>query len=269
MLAGNFGRDDAATRLREGVFEMNKRTTRFLALIGVAVLALVLIGPGANILAQARPRATAQQATPCLAGGRWGMMGNWGSTERGMMNGGGMMGGMWGEMGSMGMMGDTSGTATPVSEADARTRFAEFAADCGADVHVADVMAFASNYYAQLVDGNGNGLGEVLVDSYTGAVYPEPGPNMMWNTAWGLGSTGAAQFDQSAAQQIATTFLAGYLPGAAVVEGQAFPGYYTFDFGRDHAVEGMLSVNATTGDVWVHTWHGPALAGHDGTGTDD
>ncbi len=38
-------------------------------------------------------------------------------------------------------------------------------------------------------------------------------------------------------------------------EGQAFPGYYTFDFGRQK-VEGMLSVNAYTGEIWVHTGHG-------------
>lgn len=39
------------------------------------------------------------------------------------------------------------------------------------------------------------------------------------------------------------------------MEAGAFPGYYTFDFGRKE-VEGMLSVNAYTGEVWVHTWHG-------------
>ncbi|MPN19611.1 hypothetical protein SDC9_166983 [bioreactor metagenome] len=33
------------------------------------------------------------------------------------------------------------------------------------------------------------------------------------------------------------------------------PGYYTFDFGRQE-IEGMLSVNAYSGQIWVHTWHG-------------
>jgi hypothetical protein len=191
------------------------------------------------------------------------MMAGWGGTGSGMMNGGGMMGGMWGAMGSMGMMGFSAATATPITEADAQQRLAAFAAGCGADVHVTDLTAFGSNYYAQLVDGTGTGLGEVLVDRYTGAVSPEPGPNMMWNSRWGAGTGGDARYDQAAARQLATTFLTGYLPGAEVIEGTAFPGYYTFDFGRDHQVEGMLSVNAVTGDVWVHTWHGPALAGHD------
>jgi hypothetical protein len=247
---------------------MNRRLALTVALLGVGLLALALVGPGARLLAATQPRSTTNQASgnqvwPCLADGRWGMMSDWDNRDDmgpGMMNGGGMMGGMWGTMGDMGMMGSYASTATPITEADAEQRLATFAASCGPDVGVADVMAFGSNFYAQLVDGSGAGLGEVLVDRYTGAVYPEPGPNMMWNTRWGMsaGGGGTTRYDQDAAQQVAATFLAGYLPGASVLEGQAFPGYYTFDFGRGQ-VEGMLSVSAATGEVWVHTWHGPAL----------
>lgn len=64
------------------------------------------------------------------------------------------------------------------------------------------------------------------------------------------------------AKKLAEAFLKGFLPGARVIEEGAFPGYYTFDFGRKE-VEGMLSVNAYTGEVWVHTWHGPFLGGHE------
>ena len=181
----------------------------------------------------------------------------WNGMGPGMMGGQGMMGpGMMG-----GMMGFYPATATPIAESDAQQRLTSFAAAYGPDVKVDDLTPFASNYYAQLVDGSGNGLAEVLVDRYTGAVYPEPGPNMMWNTRWGMqaGVGAAMQYDQTAAQKLAEQFLAGYLPGAAVLEGTAFPGYYTFDFGRGR-LEGMLSVNAATGEIWVHTWHGPALA---------
>ena len=38
-----------------------------------------------------------------------------------------------------------------------------------------------------------------------------------------------------------------------------FPGYVTFDYGRDGRVEGMLSVNAVTSVVWPHAWHGVFL----------
>jgi hypothetical protein len=246
---------------------MNKRLMLTVTLFGVGLLGLALVGPGAGLLAAMRQDPPAHQTWPCLTNGRWGMMSGWengDNTGPGMMNGGGMMGGwigngtMWEMMGDTGMMGWYASTAQPIAEADAQQRLATFAAGCGSDVHVADVMAFASNYYAQLVDGSGAGFGEVIVDRYTGEVYPEPGPNMMWNSRWGMGPSGAARYDQAAAQQVATTFLAGYLPGATVLMGQAFPGYYTFDFGHGQA-EGMLSVNAATGEVWVHTWHGPAL----------
>jgi hypothetical protein len=220
---------------------MNTRSMLTLTVLGVVLLGLVAVGQRSGLLAAAQPgsttgQPTTNQAATCLSGGRWGMMAGWGGTGSGMMNGGGMVGGMWGSMGSMGMMGFSAATAQPITEADARQRLATFAAGCGADVHTTDVMAFGGNYSAHLVDGNGTGLGEVLVDRYTGAVYPEPGPNMMWNRRWGAGTDGNTRYDQTAAQQLATTYLAGYLP------------------------EAMLSVNAATGEVWVHTWHGPALS---------
>ena len=35
--------------------------------------------------------------------------------------------------------------------------------------------------------------------------------------------------------------------------------YYTLHSERDGKVVGMLSVNASTGAVWYHWWHGPSL----------
>ena len=40
---------------------------------------------------------------------------------------------------------------------------------------------------------------------------------------------------------------------------QAFPGYFTLDTTRGGKVVGMLSVNASTGAVWYHGWHGRFL----------
>jgi hypothetical protein len=133
-------------------------------------------------------------------------------------------------------------------------------------VEVKDFMTFSINYYGQMVDANtGAGLAEVLVDRYTGSVYPEPGPNMMWNVRFGTTteSPGQANYDQTAARNLAEAFLATHLPGSKVMAGQAFPGYYTFDFGRQE-IEGMLSVNAYTGDIWVHVWHGSFLGEREG-----
>lgn len=88
------------------------------------------------------------------------------------------------------------------------------------------------------------------------------GHGMMGGYGWGQrGSEATApapRFDQAQARSTASTFLAKYAPGANVLGGQAFDGYYTFDYGAG-SVQGMLSVNAFTGEVWSHTWHGAYL----------
>jgi hypothetical protein len=166
-----------------------------------------------------------------------------------------------GMMGGMGMMATYPPDAVPLATKDAQLLFEQYAKQFGSDIRVKDVMVFSSNFYAQLIDADGNGLAEVLVDRYRGTVMPEPGPNMMWNgraSMMGFGFTGTVQFDEATAKERANTFLITYLSGATVKEGQAFSGYYTFDYGRD-GIEGMLSVNAYTGEIWPHTWHGVFL----------
>ena len=224
-----------------------------------------------------------------------GMMGPQGSNAQGQ-NAQGMLGGMMG--GGMGMMSTYAASSRPISQDEARRRAEGFAARYGQGVKIRDFMVFTDNFYVQVVNAKtGAGLGELLVDRYTGVVQPEYGPNMMWNSRYGMGSgmmgsgmmgSGNGQQNQTgmmgdqnqqgqgmmgstpnssnqvaqpvrynltAAQKLAATFVAGYLPNGKVLEGLAFPGYYTFDYGRK-AIEGMLSVNAYTGEVWVHGWHG-------------
>ena len=188
--------------------------------------------------------------------GYGGMMGAPGSYG-GMMGGPGMGMGMMGGPGMSGMMGVYPPGARPIPEEEARRRLSDFAARVAPGARVKDVMAFSQNYYAQIVDASGRGLAEVLVDRYSGVVFPEPGPNMMWRGASGyLGAR--PRYDLEAAKGLALEFLEGYLPKSRIFEEQAFDGYYTFDFGRD-SIEGMLSVNAYSGEVWVHTWHGVYL----------
>src|SRR5438445_608514 len=64
------------------------------------------------------------------------------------------------------------------------------------------------------------------------------------------------QVSEAQARQSATQFLAGYLPGARVGDGDAFYGYYHFDVMQGGRQVGMLSVSAQNGQVWYHTWHG-------------
>ena len=204
----------------------------------------------------------------------------------------GMMGG---NMTGGGMMSIYAASSRPISQDEARRRAEGFAARYGQEVKIRDFMVFTENYYVQIVNSKtGVGLGELLVDRYTGVVQPEYGPNMVWNTRYGMGGgnmmggnmgygqnqgapgtmqggqgqgmmgttpnqgqvvPAAVRYNLAGAEKLAATFVAGYLPGGKVLEGLAFPGYYTFDYGRK-AIEGMLSVNAYTGEVWVHGWHG-------------
>lgn len=175
-----------------------------------------------------------------------------------------------GMMGNM-MMGNMMGNmmalyypeSKPITQDEALKSMENFARQYGSNVEVEDFMAFSSNYYAVLKDADsGQNIAEVLVDRYSGSAYPEPGPNMMWNTRYGAGRTqaGSTGYDLAGAKKLAEEFLTGYLPGAQIMESNEMPGYYTFDFGRNNT-EGMLSVNAYSGQIWVHTWHGFYVGG--------
>jgi len=177
----------------------------------------------------------------------------------------GMMGP--GMMGS-GMMGNMMAIyypdSKPITQDEALKDMQNFARQYyGSNIEIEDFMAFSSNYYAVLKDKNSNqSVAEIIVDRYSGSAYPEPGPNMMWNTLYGAGraQAGGSGFDLAVAQKLAGDFLLSYLPGAQIMESKAMPGYYTFDFGRNET-ESMLSVNAYSGQIWVHTWHGSYLGG--------
>ena len=58
------------------------------------------------------------------------------------------------------------------------------------------------------------------------------------------------------AQQIAQERLDQNQAGSSTEAPDSFPGYYTLHITKDGQVTGMLSVNAYTGAVWYHTWHG-------------
>ena len=141
-----------------------------------------------------------------------------------------------------------------------------------------EVEAYTQNFYAQFKEAStGKGAVQVLVDRYTGRSMPEMGPNMMWNAKYGkvmmqemmsgsemmMGGAStippASAIAEAQAKRSADQFLSGYLPGATAGNGDAFYGYYHFDVLRGRRQVGMLSVNAQSGQVWYHTWHGEFL----------
>jgi hypothetical protein len=139
------------------------------------------------------------------------------------------------------------------------------------DLAIDEVMEFQDNFYA-IVKEKSTGIGafEVLINKWTGAVTPEPGPNMMWNTKYGMMSrsspmgqmmgyyppTGPMSVTTGQAKQIAQKWLDQNQPGSATEAPDQFSGYYTVHTLKDGKVTGMLSVNGYTGQVWYHTWHG-------------
>ncbi|MDX1615666.1 MAG: hypothetical protein R3300_15240 [Candidatus Promineifilaceae bacterium] len=230
-----------------------------------------------------------------------GTMGGYGD----MMDPGGTMGAYGGMMGAAGMMGAYDGMmgtdemmgpammggwgglveVEPLSIQDAEHAVSEFVAELDEDeLAIGEIMIFENHAYAQVMDtSSGQGAFEVLVDPVSGNVYPEPGPNIMWNTDYGhmaggregmmMGRYGRASGVQDSDQSLdspeaveqAQSYLDEYLPGARADEhADAFPGYYTLHVLRDGQIVGMLSVNAYTGAVFPHTWHGEFVEMSDG-----
>ncbi len=138
------------------------------------------------------------------------------------------------------------------------------------NLEIAELMEFEHNFYAIVAEHDtGMGALELLVDRETGAVGPEPGPNMMWNAKYGLHRSGRMgrrtadlenDLKEDAVLEIAQRWLDSNRPGVTRDEhADAFYGYYTLHTLEDGEIEGMLSVHGDTGQVWYHTWHGEFL----------
>lgn len=220
-----------------------------------------------------------QQPYPYNQGGQQSYpYGPGGGTGRGMMGSGGMMGGQGGMMGSGGMMGGGGGNynptpnAKPISIEQAAEAARRYLSAYRGNLLVTEVMEFAQNFYAEVEEKDtGIHATELLIDKYTGQVYPEYGPNMMWNSKYGMMSNMMGNFFSSGrptadmpvtsnqARELAQKWLEFNLPGVGVAEADTFYGYYTLHTLKGGQVEGMLSVNGYTGAVWYHTWHGPFI----------
>src|SRR5215208_5283699 len=83
-------------------------------------------------------------------------------------------------------------TRTPThsvsSLGDARAAFERAVEGYGnPDLEVSEVMEFQNNYYTEVKEKNtGIGAMELLINRPGSRVYPEPGPNMMWNNKYGM-----------------------------------------------------------------------------------
>ncbi len=206
---------------------------------------------------------------------------------RGMM-GGGMMNGFNNGSGNQnfrmgrGMLGWNSANppanAQPLSLATAKSAVEKYLTSLGNnDVELKEVMVFDQNAYGVVVEkSTGMGAMELLVDPSTQTVFPEYGPERMWNTKYGMmgggrfaggcacgtgfnssSATSSTSLTLDEAAKAAEEYLSANVKSAQLnTDGQPFYGYYTFDYQVDGKIAGMLSVNSASGQVWPHTWHG-------------
>jgi hypothetical protein len=227
----------------------------------------------------------------------FGMMNNPAGYGPGMMNrnrgvGGGMMSGQGNGRGMMGGWDNSGNSANvqPLTIDQAYQAAGKYLTVLNnPDLKIAEVMVFDNNAYVRVVEqSSGIGAFELLVDPASLAVYPEHGPNMMWNLKYGgmnhanmmsgrmggmMGSyynatpattSGAMTVDSAQALQNAQKYLDANLPGTqTAADADPFYGYYTIDYLRDGKIAGMLSVNGYTGQVFLHTWHGNFIATQD------
>ncbi len=61
---------------------------------------------------------------------------------------------------------------------------------------------------------------------------------------------------EARAMELAQGFLDVRYSGAEADDPHPFYGYYTIHTTMDGEIFGMLSVNAFSGQVWYHSWHG-------------
>jgi hypothetical protein len=252
---------------------MKKSLTIALAVIGGLVIIALIFGAGLFV-------------------GRigWGMMGYGPAGMMGLASRNNRPG--YSMMGNGGMMGGyrygTAASTKPITIEQARQAVEGYLKGLNnSDLELTEIMIFDNNAYARITEkSTGIGAMELLVDPVRLAVFPEYGPNMMWNLKYGqmggfggmmggpgrmMGGGGMMRglytnpesvtstmtVTPEQAVSIAQKYLDQQFPGdKASTDPDQFYGYYTIEILKDGTPTGMLSVNGFSGQVFLHTWHG-------------
>jgi hypothetical protein len=240
---------------------MDKKT---LALLGVV---FIVVGIAGLVLSSSYSRFT-YEGYPAGYSPQWG--GYVGMSPGGMM-GGGMMGSMMQMMGgnmlvSGGIPYNTNGSLVSMDQAREITK-RYLAAQNNPDLELADLEEWEFNFYVEYKEkSTGTKAFQMLIDKYSGVFSPEMGPNMIWNTKYGMMGTqpSAMILTKEQAMASAQQFLDSRLPGTKAEDSGVFYGYYHFDAKKDSKMYGMLDVNGYSGLVLYHTWHGNFIREEEG-----
>jgi hypothetical protein len=179
-----------------------------------------------------------------------------------------------------------STTTTALTINDAATRAQNYVTQLGnSNLSVKEVDQYSQCFYAQVIEKNtGAGAFELTINN-TGAVAAEQGAMMMWNTKYGISSTGMMGYLTSGtgggmmgtggmmtwlrgtptttmavtmeqATNTAQQYLNTNYPGTTVGQVTTFYGYYTMQVLKGTSIYGMVTVNGQTGQVLYCTWLG-------------
>jgi hypothetical protein len=176
------------------------------------------------------------------------------------------------------MMGGWSWYGAPNGDAltldQAATRMQSYVTSLGnPDLKLVEVEEYTLNFYGVVQEkSTGTDAFQILADKFAGRVFPEMGPNMMWNTKyspmakmmgwlWFGAPSGKMTVSVEQARAGANEFLNKYLPNTTPEAAtDTYYGYYNVDVLQNGKTYGMLSVNSYTGAVWYHTWHGEFIS---------
>lgn len=222
------------------------------------------------------------------SGGMGGPRGGMGSGNLAGMPVGTMMGSSMGGMVLMsgGPAYRPDGTLVRMDDAvDIATRYLQRMGTAASALGLDEVEEWEFNFYVVVKEQSPSTYKafQLIIDKWTGAVLPEPGPNMMWNQKYAgmmwrpfygregvtgnlLPGTIPMVVSPEAANTTAIDFLRQRFPAVALTlstSADKFYGYYNFDVNGPSGKYGMLSVNGMTGQVWYHTWHGNFIQGRE------
>lgn len=134
----------------------------------------------------------------------------------------------------------------------------------GNQFQITDMVAYSNSPYYLVVreENKEEAAFALMFDPRRRVVYPEYGPNMMWNRNYGMafmmgwnGKTNRSRINREQALENAEDF-ARRNGLRARNKGYQFSGYYSFYVENNNQPVGLVSVNAYSGEVWAHNWHG-------------
>lgn len=109
------------------------------------------------------------------------------SSQNGNYSQGGMMGGAYGQNSNL-----SNNTGDKLDLSVLKQNVEHYISNYNEDLMIGDIFIYEdTDYYFSIMEkGTSKGAMELLVNPYTGTVYQEFGPNMMWNLKYGMMGTG-------------------------------------------------------------------------------